>query len=130
MPEIPINMKVAAAIIKEGYVIGDDESRYLRHDSVTDSPYYTIYRYPLPIPRKLNIFEHYFPSLIPRPEPIWCGTIYFDKLPDNYESRFATGSLWTIITEEPIFVQEMENLASKLTLKFNPTKVYIRRMDI
>ena len=128
MSDTPINLLVAKAIIKAGYILGTDESRYISDNHVEDSPYYTIHRYPVSTPRKLTLFEAIFPQLIPTPQPIWVGTIYFNKMDNNHESRFATGSLWTIMAEESLYIHELEELAHQLTLQLNPVKVYTRRL--
>jgi hypothetical protein len=131
MPETPINIKVAIALMKAGYVIEDSDNNFLVSGEVTDSPLYYIYRYPLPVARKLSIFEALFPALIPEPEAIWVGTIYFQADPDIYESRFAVNNVvWAIVSEEPGFGTEMDELARKLSLEFNQTKVYLRRISL
>jgi hypothetical protein len=127
MPEISVNLKVAREIIQNGYLVRG-EYGLIRGDSATDSPFYTIYR---PVPgdaHQPNFLEFLFTTRT-FPEPMRLGTIYFEADPDIFESRFAVKSVWTIVADEPIFAVELEELAKKLTLAFNPTKVYLYRIS-
>ena len=129
MPIIPLNLSVAKAIIESGYMIGDEEWSSPHYESVCDSPYYYIYR-PIPSSTKApSLFEWMFKERS-FPEPIHLATIYFKSIPEIYQSRFASDSMWVITVENEEYNEEMEKLASKLQLMFNPTTTRLRRLNL